>query len=390
MLAIKLAYRNLIGAGLRTWLVVFVLSLSFVVIIWAKGLLVGWDHQAKTDMKNWAIGNGQYWHENYDPYDRFTIKDAHAPIPFELEKDLENGNIAPVLIAEGTIYPEGRMQSVLIKGIDPLQHILYLPTHKLDTSVSAIPAIIGSKMAENNKLKKGDYVVLRWRDSKGTFDAAEIIVTEIFKTNDPSVDAGQVWISLKQLQSMLMLDNEVTLITFNENVVENPELAGWKLKTFKDLVSDVEEMIKTKSVGQSIFYTILLLLAMLAIFDTQILSIFRRQKEIGTYIALGYTRRGVVWLFTVEGAMNAFLAALVAAVYGIPFLIWQTKTGISLPGDASDYGFAIAETMYPIYSGGLIIATTFIVFMTTAVVSYLPSRKIAKMNPTEALRGKLQ
>jgi ABC-type antimicrobial peptide transport system permease subunit len=133
-----------------------------------------------------------------------------------------------------------------------------------------------------------------------------------------------------------------------------------------------------------------MLLAMLAIFDTQILSIFRRQKEIGTYIALGYTRHEVVGLFTIEGAMHALLAALVAAVYGIPFFIWQSKTGLTLPVDSAEYGFAIADTMYPVYSAGLIVTTVFIVFMTTTVVSYLPSRKIAKMNPTEALRGKLQ
>lgn len=33
MLIIKLAFRNLMGAGLRTWLNVFVLSLVFVMII---------------------------------------------------------------------------------------------------------------------------------------------------------------------------------------------------------------------------------------------------------------------------------------------------------------------------------------------------------------------
>jgi putative ABC transport system permease protein len=36
-LAIKLAYRNLIGAGLRTWLNVIVLSFAFVVILWLRG-----------------------------------------------------------------------------------------------------------------------------------------------------------------------------------------------------------------------------------------------------------------------------------------------------------------------------------------------------------------
>jgi len=58
-LAIRLAWRNLLGAGLRTWLTVIVLSFSFVVIIWMKGIMTGWDHQAKTDMTNWEIGGGQ-------------------------------------------------------------------------------------------------------------------------------------------------------------------------------------------------------------------------------------------------------------------------------------------------------------------------------------------
>ena len=66
MLSFKIAIRNLVGAGLRTWLNVLVLSLSFVIIIWHKGMLDGWDKQARTDMINWEYGGGQYWQENYD------------------------------------------------------------------------------------------------------------------------------------------------------------------------------------------------------------------------------------------------------------------------------------------------------------------------------------
>ena len=390
-LAIKLAYRNLIGAGLRTWLNVIVLSFSFVAIIWGKGLLMGWDYQAKTDMKSWEIGGGQYWNENYDPYDQFTLADAHAVIPEEFKKETEAGEMVPVLIAQGTIYPKGRMQPILIKGINPKQQLLELPTQKLDTSISTIPAIIGTNMARNTKLNVGDYVTVRWRDSKGTFDAAEVVITGIFKTSVPTVDVAQIWIPLDKLQAMLSLPGEATLITFGDAEISHPEISGWKLMAFKSLVADIEDMIKTKSVGQSVFYMVLMLLAMLAIFDTQVLSIFRRQKEIGTYVALGYTRREVVGLFTVEGAMHAILAALVAAVYGIPLFIWQSRVGISLGSNyGGEYGITIADTMYPVYSAGLVITTTFIVLVTTAVVSYLPSRKIANMNPTEALRGKLQ
>ncbi len=149
-------------------------------------------------------------------------------------------------------------------------------------------------------------------------------------------------------------------------------------------------MIKMKSSGQSILYFILILLAMLAIFDTQVLSIFRRQKEIGTYIALGFTRRQVVGLFTVEGTMHAVFAAVLATLYGLPFMLWQAKAGWTIPMDSSQFGLAMAQTLYPVFTVSLVISTILLVTVVTAIVSYWPSRKIAKMNPTEALRGRIQ
>jgi putative ABC transport system permease protein len=389
-LAIQLAWRNLIGAGLRTWLTVIVLSFSFVIIIWLKGVITGWDHQAKTDMIHWEIGGGQYWQEKYDPFDPFTLTDSHSPIPEEVKSEIRKGEMEPVLIAQGTIYPNGRMQSIMIKGINPSQTIFLLPTHKLDTVTDAIPAIIGSLMAKNSKLAKGDYVTMRWRDANGTFDAAEILITDIFETSVPTADMSQVYIPLAKLQEMMMLPDEATILTFRDSEAARPGLEHWTLKTEKDLTASVDEVIRAKSIGISVLYGVLLLLAMLAIFDSQILSIFRRQKEIGTYIALGYTRSQVVGLFTVEGTMYAVLAALLSAAYGLPFLAWQAKVGWTMPMDTSELGMAIAKTLYPIYSAGLIVTTVLLVTLVTAIVSYWPSRKIAKMNPTEALRGKLQ
>jgi len=390
LIAIKLAYRNLIGAGLRTWLNVIVLSFSFVVIIWLKGMMVGWDHQAKTDMEQWEIGKGQFWHNEYDPYDLFTITESHAPIPEELKTAIQNKDVVPVLMSQGTIYPNGRMMSVIIKGIPVDQTLLKIPGSKLDTVLDAIPAIIGASMAHSSHLNKGDRVILRWRDKNGTFDATEIIIADIFSTTVPTVDAAQIWIDLNILQEKLGLPGEATLFSFSDPDEARSSVGSFILKTKKELCKEVDQMIQTKSKGQSVLYVILLLLAMLAIFDTQVLSIFRRQKEIGTYIALGYTRRQVVGLFTVEGAMNAILAAALAALYGIPFLMWQQKTGFKMPVNTDDFGLSIAPTLYPIYSISLIFSTILIVVITTTVVSYWPSRRIAKMNPTEALRGRIQ
>ena len=388
MLAIKLAYKNLMGAGLRTWLNVIILSIAFVMIIWFKGMLDGWDQQAKKDSIAWEFGGGQFWNENYDAYDPFTLTESHSAIPEEFQKEISDNEIAPVLITQGTIYPEGRMQSVLLKGIPSSQDFLMLPTSKLDTSITGIPAIIGRHMARTNHLETGDVLTLRWRDTNGTFDANEIRIVDIFDTDVPAVDGGQVWISLESLQEMMLLPGEATILVVSDPDKYYSDLENWKFKDLKFLLSDIDKIIQSKTAGGSIFYFILLMLAWLAIFDTQVLSIFRRQKEIGTYIAMGMTKSQVVWLFTVEGAFHSVLAVIAGAIYGIPLFIYQSTNGITFGMDGTDYGITMAERLFPLYTLGLVVTTILIVVLTTTLVSWLPARKISKMKPTEALKGK--
>jgi len=385
MLSFKLALKNLLGAGLRTWLNVIVLSIAYVVIIWHYGLLDGWNRQAHTDTIEWQIGGGQYWHENYDQYDPFTLEDSHSNIP----ENLNSPDYASILITQSTIYPEGRMKSALLKGINPDQKAIKLPTKILAKDTEAIPAIIGKNFARSSKLKSGDFVTVRWRDANGTFDAAELNIVNVFDCNVPAMDAGQVWVPLHRLQEMMQLSGEATIITVPQNYsADKIEFFDYKDHDF--LLHEIREIIKQKRVGGSIIYIILLSLAMLAIFDTQILSIFRRQKEIGTNIALGMTRGQVIRIFTIEGALNSVLAAFVGAIYGIPLLATQAIHGFEMPGSTEDYGMAIAQITYPYYSVGLIFTTILIVLVVATIVSFIPTRKIAKMKPTDAIRGKIQ
>jgi ABC-type lipoprotein release transport system permease subunit len=390
MLSIKLAFRNLVGAGLRTWLNVFVLSVVYILMIWHYGVIDGWNIQAKRDMLAWETGNGQYWHQNYDPYDFFTLEESHAKTPEILSKGITDGNITPVLITQASVYPDGRIQSMLLKGIDTDQQILELPTAALNADIMEIPAIIGKRMAKNCKLKKGDVTTIRWRDINGTFDATEVKIVEIFDCNVPNIDLSQMWISIEDLREMMQTPDEATYFILGDKTDVSGEIEGWEYKDYDYLMAEMDEMIKMKKVGGSFLYIILIMLAMLAIFDTQVLSIFRRQKEIGTYIAMGMTRGQVVRLFTVEGAMHAILAVFVGAIYGVPFLMWNVKNGFTMGASTDEMGLAAAETIFPAYGFGLILTTVLLVLTITTIVSYMPARKISKMNPTEAIKGKIQ
>lgn len=389
MLAIKLAYRNLIGAGLRTWLNVFVLSLSYVLIIYFNGLMSGWNREARRDMIDWQIGAGEYWHENYDPYDPFTLSESHSEIPSVLTKEIIDGNAVSILISEATIYPEGRLQSILLKGINTNQQTLKIPTATLNVEIDEIPAIIGKRFAKNTNLQKNSIVTLRWRDVNGTFDAAEVKIVDVFNCNVPTIDGGQMWIPINVLQEMKQMPNEATIIVCGEKpMIKNIE--GWKFNDIEFLLADMTQLIKTKRIGSSFLYFIILALAMLAIFDTQVLSIFKRQKEIGTYVAMGMTRKQVVSLFTVEGAFHAVLAAIVGAMYGIPLLYYAATSGYKIPVGSDDMGLPMGDVIYPFFSLVLILSTIILVFLITTIVSYLPARKISKMEPTDAIKGKIQ
>jgi len=130
-------------------LIVFVLSLAYVLIIYMNGLYQGWDRQARIETIAWEVAEGQYWHEMYDPYDPMTLTDAHAPVPAALEAQASQGKAAPVLITQATIYPEGRMMGVMLRGIDTRQKILSIPTEKLEPDAEEITAIIGTRLARS-------------------------------------------------------------------------------------------------------------------------------------------------------------------------------------------------------------------------------------------------
>jgi ABC-type lipoprotein release transport system permease subunit len=246
MIAFKLAYRNMAGAGLRTWLNVTVLSLSYVLIIWHQGLLQGWDRMSRRDMIDLEIGGGMYWHAKYDPYDPFTIQDSRGPLAPELAAESRAGRAAPILVSQATVYPQGRMQTILLKGIDPGQTILKIPSAALRGTSGEIPALIGSRFAESNRLRPGDRMTARWRDAHGTYDAEELFIAGVFKTHVPTVDINQVWIPLERMRSLLGMRDEATLVVLARGTAMGGSLPGWTFKGYDILLADIHELIKQK------------------------------------------------------------------------------------------------------------------------------------------------
>ena len=388
----KIAIKNLLGAKLRTWLNVFVTALSFFMIILFSAMYDGMREHAKQVTIDTEIAGGAYWHPEYDPMDPMTFEDAHSIIPRDIKLLVDQKKAVPVLVSQASIYPNGRIMPVIMKGISPEQNIVNMPTDALSGHEEiAIPVLIGKGRASDTKLEVGDVFTIRWLDADRTYDADEGTVVHIMDTENFKLDMGHIWIPLKKAQTMLAMEEEATYVTYAEglSIVENRD--DWIPRDVKYLIRDMEALIKADEPNAAIMYIILLCFAAMGIFNAQVLSIFRRGREIGTLMALGMTRTRVVGLFTLEGGLNAFLAAIKTVILFGQLLWYFGNNGIWLGVDYSDgaMGIIVEKYLIPVYSVGLVVTTTIVVSIIVLIVSYMPSRRIARMKPTDALRGKV-
>ena len=389
----KIAIKNLLGAKLRTWLNVFVTALSFFIIILFSAMYDGMREHAKQVTIDTEIAGGAYWHPEYDPMDPMTFEDAHSIIPRDLQLLVDQEKAVPVLVSQASIYPNGRIMPVIMKGITPEQNIVNMPTQMLAGHEEvAIPVLIGRGMAKDANLEVGDAFTIRWLDADRTYDADEGTVVHIMDTENFKLDMGHIWVPLKKAQTMLAMEEEATYVTYSEGVSVVKNKNDWIPRDVKYLIRDMEALIKAAEPNAAIMYIVLLCFAAMGIFNAQVLSIFRRGKEIGTLMALGMTRTWVVGLFTLEGGLNAFLAAIMTVILFGPLLWYFGTNGIWLGVDYSDgaMGLIVEKYLIPVYSVGLVVTTTIIVSIIVLIVSYLPSRRIARMKPTDALRGKVR
>ena len=387
---LKIALKNLLGARLRTFLNVLVTAFSFYLILFTSAMYDGMLQHAKQVTMDTEIAGGAYWHPEYDPLDPMTFEEAHSVPPSAIQALIDENKAFPVLVSQASIYPGGRIMPTIMKGIPPAQRIVNMPTDALlGHEDIAIPVLIGKGMASESKLEVGDAFTIRWLDTDLTYDADEGTVVHIMDTENFKLDMGHIWIPLKKAQSMLAMEGEATYVTYEKGVPLVQGNGDWIPRDINYLVQDMEAIIEADKSGAQIMYLILLALAAMGIFNAQVLSIFRRGKEIGTLMALGMTRSRVVGLFTLEGGLNAVLAAGATLIFFGPVLWYFGKYGIPLPIDYTEMGMLVAKRLIPVYTIGLVISTTILVSIIVLIVSYIPSRRIAKMKPTNALRGKV-
>jgi putative ABC transport system permease protein len=117
---------------------------------------------------------------------------------------------------------------------------------------------------------------------------------------------------------------------------------------------------------------ITLIISGIGIMNVMLVTVTQRTREIGVRKAIGAARREILYQFLLEAVILSGSGALVGILIGtsIPFIIRPL-----IPGGLS------------IRISRISIVTAFVVSCMTGVIfGYLPARRAAKLQPTEALQ----
>ncbi|MBT3516684.1 MAG: FtsX-like permease family protein [Nitrospina sp.] len=383
----SIAKKNFSRQGLRASLNVLVTALSIIALIFMLSLLNGFQAQATRNVINTDIGGGHYRAPGFDILSPSKWEDYTVKVPDTLLR-LHNKDKAEVLVVQGQLYPNRRLYPVQIRGISMEQSLLQLPLDNLKTFSAnfddLIPVVVGAKMAKKAHLHKGDTLTLKWRDRSGAVDAKDIIIIDVGDILNPRVDEGVVWLRLDHLRLMTDRKNEVSWVAVKHYI---GLISEFEFQPVEFLMSDLLALWRQDRMNSKILWAILMTLVCISVFNTQMLNIFKRQKEIGTLMALGMDSQRIVRIFTLEGCLAAIWALVVALLLGLPFFIWFQGVGFDV-SHLSESTLPIRETIYPDYQPMEIIYSLIIVFILIVASSWFPVKKITRLDPTMALRGR--
>jgi len=383
----RIALKNFLRQGMRSFLNVLVTALAMVAVVFNLSLYNGFQDQAVRNMVSTDVAGGHYRVPDFDILAPMEWEDQTFNVPDALS-ELSASDKAEVLILQGQIYPNRRLFPVQLRGVEMQQTLLDIPLNKLEewqTPVDdVIPIIIGKQMAGKSHLHIGDGVVLRWRDRFGAVDALDVEVVDVVPLINPRIDEGVVWMRLDHLRQITHREGEVSWVAVKE--FQGPIVhTGYQEPEI--LLKDILELIRQDRKYAVIIWVILIFLAGISVFNTQYLNIFKRQREIGTLMAFGMPPNRVVRLFTVEGSLAAFSAVLAALVLGTVILGWFQSVGLDV-SHLAESQIPIRENIFLKIEPLEVIFSMLIIVAIMILVAWVPVRKISRVDPTQALRGR--
>ncbi len=407
MLVLRLALRNLFRQVRRNVLTATVVVAGVFAMIAGGAFITGMRENVVRAQEDTLTGHALVRPAGYPTAGMFHPVDALIEVSEEtralLDARTEAWTVRTMFIATAVRGPD----SVRVRGVgfDPARDAAVFPRQAWrvvgEIPVAASDGVLVSRgVARLLELNAGDRMVLKTRTAAGALNALDVPVAGVFTAGNPALDLSAVFVPEVLAQDLVRMgerSSHVALRLGHRDEADRfaPALRatvgdGAEVVTWRDESADLLALMDIRQRALDMLSTIILLLAALGIMNTTLMAAYERVREVGTLRAMGMTRREVVALFVVEGAMVGTVGSVIGGALG-GWLAWHFSThGIDLSAtlDNAAYGSVPISTMlYTDWDPMLIVRGMAVGVVMAALAAIYPAWVASNMAPAEAVRA---
>ena len=404
----KLAFRNIFRNFRRTFFTFIAIAMGLALMLTMDSILQGIDTQSFAKIINYETGHVKIFSLGYQkdkdnlPLDKLIASPEAIAGLIKIDPEVAG------------ITSRVNFRLMLSDRIDEIPAIGIAVNPQDDESVfqlrqaveqgtflsgSEEAMLIGDKLAKDFGVGVGDYLTIVARTKYETYQALDLRIKGILKTDDPQIDWFSVVIPLSVGQKSLDLSNAVSEIDIklkNINDVDafkrklETEVPGTDVLTWKDLSEDVIGVSQAKYKAIFTIFLCIVLISLIGISNTILMAAFERVKEIGTMGAMGMRRGEIVKLFVLEGTMIGLLGSIAGCLIGAALIgFWSVPVGLDFSNFARQMGpVGFRTTGKIVGEWHLIMFPIAFVFglAVSALTSIYPAFVASRLEPSEALR----
>jgi ABC-type lipoprotein release transport system permease subunit len=411
---LQIAWRNLMRNKRRTFLSALTIAVGMMYFAMMDSLMTGMDKGAIDNMINLSTGAVKIQTREYEA-------DQES---FPLEFGVENSDE----IAE-MLKKDERVRGVTTRAVFLAQLSNYedmfpvrgvVVDRQNDSTVFSLmehlegdyfgedsenEIILGFGLAKDLGVEVGGSITLYAQTKYETQNADDFTVVGVIKSGDPSVDMTSTFISREAGEEFLDLEgfsSELNVSLKNRNTFKEllsdmkeiqstliVEFPSDTILTFNETGADFIKMSESKSAFGFIMLSVILIIAAVGIFNTVLMSVYERVREIGVLRAHGMRPKELVYLFMFEGFYTGILGAMLGFVLAVGATWYFVTIGIDYEKMAQGMDlsqFPINMMMYGVWNIPQIIGAGIFSIVVATVAAMIPARKAGKMSVTDALR----
>ena len=248
-------------------------------------------------------------------------------------------------------------------------------------------ALVGKIIAERLQLAVGDSFILQ-----SASQSRRCRVSAIFETGVSDIDKERVYLHLTEARSLLRKATGASFIQVKlynkdrapEDAIQMEEVLRHGVRSWQYREKTWLEVFRALRFSSGITVSVFSLIAGLAMFNTLAMIVLEKTKEIAILRSMGYTRQDIshifIWQATIVLAIGLVFGCALGA--GVTYLVSQTP--IRVRGIFATDNFIVAWSIWHYVSASL---TAILMVM---IASLIPSRRAARFEPGDIIRGTSQ